>query len=483
MTLSHWSIILTILLITGHTCGVVAAVHALLSKRDPRAAFLWTIICIVFPIGFLIYLIFGINKLSAIHYHWDSEGLSHLKAVDPQFEETAETSFEHAVYHLQAFHALKNTGDRICKSRLVAGCHLDILFDGTQAYPKMIEAIHNAKSTVYMSTYIFGTSGVGMEFIEALAAAKDRGVEVKVLIDGVGSLYSRPRAYKLLKKRGVNVALYLSPLSSWYNFVHMNLRNHRKLLVIDGEYGFTGGMNIHEENVAHGEEPAHIRDVHFRVDGPIIGFLQNVFLKAWYFSKKEPVKPIVYFDDQPKGNALCRGIASGPHHKFPQIERMLCAAINSASEHIRIMTPYFVVSPSLGSALASAGLRGVKVEVVMPFSNNLSFVKGACEAVLPALMQYDIKFYYRKGHFAHTKLFLMDDFCSFVGSANIDVRSLYLNFEFNLEVYDHDTCKKLVQHFEDAKADAILLTPEYFRTQKPWTRFRNAVLALFSPYL
>ncbi len=479
-----WAITLSGLIIIGHTCGVIAAGHALLTKRDPRAAFLWTIFCLILPFGFLIYLVFGINKLTGVHRRWDSQGLHHLKAIESEFEVTAETTFEHAVYHLKAFHDLKKTGERICKGRIMSGCQVSVLYDGTQAYPQMIAAIEQAKNSIYLSTYIFGTTEIGKRFIEALIAAKDRGVEVKVLIDGVGSLYSFPTAYRQLKRKGVNVALYLSPFRSWYNLVHMNLRNHRKLLVIDGTFGFTGGMNIHQENMGKGSEPAPIRDLHFRVDGPIIGFLQNVFLKAWYFSvKKDPVKEVIYYDDQPKGNALCRGIASGPHHQFPQIERMLIAAINSATDNIRIMTPYFIVSGPLATALTAASQRGVEVEIIMPGSNNLSFVKGACEAILPGLLQYGLKFYYRRGNFAHTKIFLIDDFCSFIGSANIDVRSLYLNFEFNLEIYDYVLTNTLINHFETVKKDAVPVTKEYLQGHHFLIRFRNAVLALFAPYL
>jgi cardiolipin synthase len=478
-----WTMIFSIFVIIGHTCGVVAGCHALLTKRDPRAALLWTIICLILPFGFLLYVVFGINKLSGMHRRWSSEGLQHLKTLEATFEVPAESNFEHALYQLKAFHDIKVTGDKICKGRISSGCNVQVLYDGTQAYPEMITAIENAKNSIYLSTYIFGATDIGKRFIDALVAAKNRGVEVKVLIDGVGSLYSFPTAYRHLKRQGVNVALYLSPFRSWYNLVHMNLRNHRKILVIDGAYGFTGGMNIHQENMAQGSEDAQIHDLHFRVEGPIIGFLQNVFLKAWYFSVKEPIKKVVYYDDQPKGAALCRGIASGPHHKFPQIERILIAAINSATDNIRIMTPYFIVSSPLATALTAAASRGVNVEVMMPGSNNLSFVKGACEAILPGLIQYGVKFYYRRGNFAHTKAFLIDDFCSFIGSANIDVRSLYLNFEFNLEIYDQALAKKLITHFEMAKRDALPVTLEYLQSQHFLIRFRNALLALFAPYL
>lgn len=474
----HWSISLFL-----HICGIIAAVHALLTKRDPRAALGWMLLSLLIPFGFLLYLIFGINRVKAVVTHWESRGFHDLRQVDPRLEVAGDT-FEHALYQLKAFRDLQATGDHICKGRVMSGCAITVLHDGTQAYPEMIAAIQAAKSSVYLSTYIFGTGAVGEQFVEALSAAEQRGVEVKVLIDGVGALYSWPTAYRKLKRRGVTVALYLPPFGGWYQFIHMNLRNHRKILVVDGTLGFTGGMNIHSENVSVGGHAPKIHDLHFRVEGPIVGFLQDVFLKAWYFSVKgSEVKKVVYYDNSPKGTALCRGIASGPHHALPQIERILCAAINAASRTIRIMTPYFIAGPLISSALASASLRGVVVEIVLPESNNLSFVKGASEAILPGLLQYGVRFFYRRGNFAHTKLFIVDDFCALIGSSNVDIRSLYLNFEFNLEIYDAGVVSELIAHFDGVKGNSRSITLAYLQSQSWLVRTRNAVLRLFSPYL
>jgi cardiolipin synthase len=337
---------------------------------------------------------------------------------------------------------------------------------------------------VFLSTYIFGRGGVGAEFVEALAAAVERKVEVKVLIDGVGSLYTWPSIYLALKRRHVPVHLFLFPLSSIRGLRYLNLRNHTKLLVVDGQVGFTGGMNIHEDNDVAAAGVPLIHDLHFRLQGPIVGELQDVFLNLWYFATDwQQTSRLLFYDDAPKGQGLARGIANGPYQDIPAIQVMLNTAINQAKSHIRIMTPYFIIGNILGLALISAVMRGVKVEIILPEKNNLSFVKGATEALLSPLLQLGVQAYYRGGNFAHNKIFIVDEVYVILGSSNLDTRSFALNFEFNVEVYDHALAERLVAHFEAIKQISQPLTAERLQKQNFGIKLRNAICKLFSPYL
>lgn len=479
-----WIVLDWVLIIVLHIVGFVAGIHALLHKRDSRSALGWMAVCIAIPgLGALLYLIFGMNRIANVARQWESRGLWNIGNTDLTLVTPGDSRQFSAGFDQRAFDAITITGDRVCERPLIPGCHLEVLYDGTDAYPQMLQAIRDAKRTIYFCSYIFGSTGVGRDFIDALSDATQRGVDVRVLIDGIGGLYCWPTAAYRLRKKGVKVAYFLPLLRNWYYTLHLNLRNHRKVLVVDGQLGFTGGLNIHEHNISRRGQEAMIHDLHFRVTGPIVGFLQDVFLKGWYFSTKAPVQKVVYYDNTKTGNMLCRGIPAGPHQKYALFQNVLVAAIGAAQQKIRIMTPYFVIGNTLRSAINAAALRGIEIEVILPEKNNLHFVKGAVEAMLPDLLRRGVKAYYRKGHFAHSKLFLVDDFVAYVGSSNLDIRSLHLNFEFNLEVFSKPLVNELMQHFETVKANSWQITEALLNAQGFWIKLRNAFFKLFSPYL
>ncbi|MDF2529812.1 MAG: cls [Gammaproteobacteria bacterium] len=467
--------------IAVHLAAIIGALHALMTKKDSRAALGWTIVCIFLPgLGTLIYCMFGINRIKSLAREWKCYGLSRLNNTNAALPKSSQYPYH---YNCPEHYAgLIKTGNSILKQPLEPGCDLKMLQDGTEAYPKMIEAINKATQSVYLSSYIFGATGIGKVFIDALAAAHERGVEVKVLIDGVGALYSWPSSYYRLRRRKVPVSLFLPPFRGWYYALHLNLRSHAKLMVVDGKLGFTGGMNIHEANYNPVGEP-RIHDMHFQVSGPIIGQMQDIFLRYWYFSTKQEPKKIVYYDDSIVGSALCRGVPNGPYQDFPRLQAMLCAAVNCATTRIRIMTPYLILGYPLSSALSSAAMRGVNVEIILPEANNLSFVKGASEAMMPTLLSHGVNFYYRPGAFSHAKLFIIDEGCAFIGSSNLDTRSFYLNFEFNLEVYNQKFVESLSQYFDKIKFNSHVITSEWLQSQSFSIKLRNSIFKLFSPYL
>ena len=448
----------------------MGALHALFRAREPRSALIWVVICLFLPFfGVLLYAIFGINRVKTVKKKWHSHGFLQI-LQDEEIERKTLSQNLPKVYQ----HWIQS-GDRLLKEAIQPGCEITPLFDGAEAYPAMIEAIRNAKENIFLITYIFSSEGRGAELIEALAQAVERKVEVKVLIDGIGSLYSWPSVYRILKKRHVPVQLFLSPFRSIRGFLFLNMRNHAKILTVDGTVGFTGGMNIRDEG---------IHDLHFKCEGPIVGALQDTFFSLWYFADRErPKERLLFYDDTPKGNALVRGIDNGPYQDFPHILLRLVESVTQAKRHIRIMTPYFVVGNVLSGALLAARLRGVEVEIILPENNNLSFVKGATEASLSPLLKYGIRVYYRQGEFAHTKIALVDEVYVFLGSSNLDTRSFLLNFEYNLEVYDTKLAERLIENFESVKKNSRRITNAWLQKQSVFIKFRNACFKLFSPYL
>jgi cardiolipin synthase A/B len=472
------TILLDGLIIAAYFLGIAAALHALFKKGDPRSALIWVCVCLFIPFfGAIIYLIFGVNRVKLLSQKWRSYGLYRF-----QFNRPPHADFDINVL-TPVQQALTQVGDKLFNSKITSGCEITPLFDGTHAYPLMLEAIDNAKERIYLSTYIFGTTGISTKFITALGAAAKRGVDVKVLIDGVGSIYTWPSAKKKLQTLGVDAQLFL-PV--WFNITdlrYLNLRSHAKVLVVDGSIGFTGGMNIHQNNYALNNQEPPIHDLHFKVIGPIVSDLQDAFLRNWYFNTKQTPHEQLYYDDRSKGDMGVRAVSTGPYQEYPIAQYLLVAAINSAQTHIRIMTPYFIIGSSLSAALIEAALRSVNVELILPESNNLSFVKGATEALLPLLLKFGVKVYYRRGHFAHSKIFIVDELYVFLGSSNMDTRSFYLNFEFNLEVYSKALSMALIEYFNAIKQFSREITCDWLQKQNFVIKLRNSICKLFSPYL
>jgi len=482
--LFHFLDLLTLVLLS--LANIIAAIHVMMTRKEPTSALCWIAVCFALPgIGLALYLIFGVNRIQNVGQSWHNERKFNQKEPGVPAEKLEENLFNQSLEICnEVFHDFirqKHLGDRINEQELVPGCHVEPLFNGTEAYPEMISEINKAEQSIYLSTYIFGNSGIAQEIINALVQAHQRGVEVKVLIDGVGALYSWPTAYRKLRKQGVPVALFLPPFKSFYYTLHLNLRNHRKLLIIDGGVGFTGGMNIHDDNYL--KNSPKILDIHFKIRGPVVGQMQDSFMRSWYFATGEVTPPVFYFNGESQGSMLCRGVTDGPSQNLPKISLLIRGALCSARHSIRIMTPYLILDQSMRTFFTTAALRGIKVEIIMPQVNNLGFVQWASESLFPTLLNCDLELYYRSGPFAHTKILIMDDQYVLLGSSNIDNRSMYLNFEYGLEVYSPRLASQLISHFEEVKSKAKKISRAYLQSRTFRIKLRNAFLNLFSPYM
>lgn len=466
--------------------AAVVAGHALLHKRDPRAALGWVAVCLTFPVaGPILYYIFGINRVrrSALRLreealaqqphgrgwlHGGTERFTPVGALDVDFIPPRYREFERI--------GRAATGMPLCGGNCIEPLH-----NGEAAYPRMLEAINNAVATVYLSTYIMETGPLGRSFVDALCAAVKRGVDVRVLVDGVGEKYSWPRASTLLKKAGVPVAVFLPP-KLFPPQLSINLRNHRKVLVTDGITGFTGGMNIGRRHMAESDNPRRVTDLHFRFMGPVVAQLQGAFLEDWGFATGKYDAPLTVHE-QCEGDCLCRIITDGPDNEFDPLASVLIAAVSTARRSVRIMTPYFLPSRDFISALQSAVLRGVDVRIILPARNNLPFVHWATRNLLWELLQAGVRVFYQPPPFCHTKLMVADGMYVHVGSANIDPRSLRLNFELTAEVLDMNLGRQMSRHFERIQRASQEVTLEEVDGRPLPTRLRDAFFWLFSPYM
>jgi len=469
------------LFLTLGAMSIVSAGHALIFKRDPRSALGWIVISLTLPfLGPSLYWMIGVNRISRRARQWLETGKRLAGWDTSSFRDLPITAdaLPSKAFHLLELRAL---ADRIVSAPLMAGNRFTPLHNGDAAYPKMLAEIAGAKNSINLSTYIFDGDAAGRLFTNALREAADRGVEVRVIIDALGEKYSHSRARTQLKGSKVKVARFL-PLRQG---VYLNLRNHRKILVVDGKTAFTGGMNIRGRHMVKEHNSRHaVADLHFQVEGPVVAELQRVFLEDWYFVNGELLAERRFFPPlTPIGNALSRGIADGPDKEFMKLHWIIMGALACARRSVMIMTPYFIPDRAMISALVTAALRGGEVILILPGRNNLPYLHWATRAYLWELLHHGIRVFYQPPPFVHTKLFLVDGIWSLIGSANLDPRSLRLNFEFNMEVYDAELTAHLEAHCREAIANSLPVTIDEVDYRPLWQKLRDSSAKLFSPYL
>ncbi len=473
-----------VLTVTVHgVLAVLASVHAMINKRDPRAAIGWIAVCVLFPFaGPVIYYFLGINRVrnKARTLRFGRNIPAGAVPERTVFPPTADLPGSGPTEGLRCFFLIS---EKVTRRPVVGGNELEMFEGGEEAYPSMLEAISQARRSVYISTYIFHLDGTGQSFIDELERAHSRGVEVKVLLDGVGKLLSRNRAVGALKSKGIPVARFLPPAIFPPSF-SINLRNHRKILTIDSAKGFAGGMNIGDNHLLSGDDPQRVRDVHFMVAGSVVRQLEHAFLEDWNFAVggapppapedtgKDPWEPV-----------SCRTIVDGPDENLNKIADILVGAVSAARESVTIITPYFLPPREMISALNSAALRGVEVTIILPEKNNMPFIHWATRNLLWELLLRDVKIVYQPPPFAHTKLFVVDNLYSIIGSANIDPRSLRLNFEIGVEIFDEEFSSRLGRYCEEVAARSRAVTLEEVDGRPFTERLRDSFFWLLAPYL
>lgn len=456
--------------------SVGSALHALLYKRDPAVAFGWIAFCLLFPlVGPVFYFFLGINRIRMRARQLRGELSGHDSDANEPLPERIPAAFRTQAQISRALAGLP----------ISYGNAITSLIGGEAAYPAMLAAIDEAQHHVYLSTYIFESNMSGQRFVESLATAHDRGVDVRVLLDGAGEWYSWPRIRHALRRRQVPVARFLPP-RVFPPSPLVNLRNHRKLLLIDSHTAFIGGMNIGDRHLLKRPGKASgVRDVHFCIQGPLTRQLEQVFLDDWGFitSDEQPPDPVPAADNQARGNALARPLIDGPNEDLHRLTMVLVGAVAAAREHIAIMTPYFLPPRELVAALQAAAVRGTRVDVILPGRNNLPFMHWATRNMLWELVKWGVRVYYQSGGFDHTKLFVVDRHYTQVGSANLDPRSLRLNFEVVVEIYDAEFGERMAEHIETARNDARRVTLNELDARPLLPRIRDALVWLFTPYL
>lgn len=478
LSVEPWSWILTAFVLGA---ALVASAHALIYKREPRSAALWIVVIWLVPtIGPILYLLLGINRIRRRASAMRDDMVRH-RTLSPSQMDASEVRAGTDSH--QPLAGLASLVERITQRPLLHGNQIEPLINGGEIFPAMLEAIERAESSVALASYIFDGTGIGASFIEALDRAQRRGVAVRVLIDDVYVRFSRSSAFKPLRKAGVPVAIFNPPLvPARLHAAH--LRNHRKLLIVDGRTGFTGGANIFNPYWRPEAPDLAQRDLHFRIRGPVVRQLAEVFADDWQFTTGEALRDERWFAGlEPVGDIPARGFEAGPDESLDRLRWVFIGGINAAQKTVRVWTPYFIPDTALIAALNAAALRGVKVDILLPEESDHAAVQWAATAQLWQVLEHGCRVWWNPGPFDHSKLLLVDGAWANFGSANWDARSLRLNFEFNVECYSQTLGSRLESIFLKRRAAARPATLNEVN-DRPWpVKLRDGATRLFAPYL
>jgi cardiolipin synthase A/B len=463
--------------------AVGASLHAITTKRTTGSALAWVGLVWLSPLaGAILYLLLGVNR---VHRQ-----ASAARAGARRYRESwrlAPAAADALVERRGAAYGhlgdLARLGNAVAERPLLSGNRVEMLCGGEEAYPAMLAAIDAASESVSLATYIFDYDRAGRSFVDALRRARERGVAVRVLIDDVGARYSRPTSVAALKKADVPVARFMPATLHW-KMPYFNLRNHRKLLVTDGRVGFTGGMNIREGHDLRLNPKHPTPDTHFRIEGPVVAEMQEVFAEDWSFATGEALSGPAWFPElEASGEMLVRGVSDGPDIDFERLQTLILGALNGARRSVTVMTPYFIPDPVMTSSLGLAAMRGVDVRICVPERSNLQLVQWASTAHWEPLIEKGCRIFLVPPPFDHSKLMMVDGVWSLIGSANLDPRSLQLNFEFNLECYDAGLTTRLVERVESKLRGAGEVTLEELRGRPFRLKLRDNLARLLSPFL
>lgn len=459
------AVVVIYLLTTAFAVG-----HALVFKANSVSATAWIVFVLVLPfVGPLLYWFLGINRIAGNddqrQLRWSEQGVLPTIAL-PQAQDGS---------------TLNRVGRAIAGTGLSSGHAIRPLLNGEDAFSDMLAAIDSAQVEVLLATYIFDDDYTGRRFVATLAAASKRGVSVLVMLDDLGRRTSFPGILPRLLGANLDVARFM-PMQLMPPKFSVNLRNHRKLLLVDQRIGFAGGMNIGDRQLSRTDEPRKAVDIHFAIQGPVVADLRALFVSDWLRCGgadpgARPWEPVVW------GAASCRLVSDGPDEQLDHLILLLIGVISAAQRRVVIVTPYFLPDRRLQGALQAAALRGVQVQVMIPGKCNWPFVRWALNHSLWEMLTAGVEIWEQPGIFAHSKCLLIDDEYGLIGSANLDPRSLRLNFELGIEVFDRAFSIQMYRYVEPLIERSRPILLEHMSARSFGVRLRDATAALFAPYL
>lgn len=456
----------------------------ILEYRKPAKTVAWLLILFVLPIiGFVMYYF-----LAQEYRHRRRVRKQSVIAREVQLQALRRSALIHRPTDMNnpAFHHEERLFNLLSSFSImpITGCNASkVLTNGDKTYESMLAAIEGARHHIHLDFYTFRSDETGERFKAALIRKAREGVEVRLIYDGVGSIEMRASFARELREGGIEVQVFLAPRIAFFD-KRINYRNHRKIVVVDGTTGFVGGINIGDEYLGLDQKLGFWRDTHLRLEGDSVYYLQLIFMRDWWFCAKEKLDDPVYLPEHRcRGTEQVQIVSSGPTSNADSILESVFSAIAAATNRIYIETPYFIPDHSVLMGLRTAALSGVDVRIILPHSSDSKLVMYASLSYVQELLEAGVRiFRYRKG-FLHAKVLIVDELLASVGTANMDLRSFFSNFEINAMLYDKNTIARLERDFLEDQQDSCELKLHEFASRPRLQRACEVIAHMLSPLL
>ncbi len=465
---------------------LLAILLVFFERRNPTITWLWLMILFFLPgIGFLIYLFLGQDLRKKKMFKIKEEEDAYFKDIVATQEKFIEKNkFNYNDPKVVEYEDIIQLHLMSSESIYTQDNDVELFFSGLDKFNSLLKSIEDAKEYIHMEYYIIRSDTISTRIVEALTRKAKEGVEVKLIYDGMGGRTLPRGFFKELIRAGGEVACFLPPFSPYLS-IRINYRNHRKICVVDGKEGYVGGFNIGDEYLGYSKKFGYWRDTHAKIRGTAVKGLQWRFLLDWRFVSGSEIEiSEKYFPKiSTQGETGIQIVSSGPDSKWTSIKDGYLKMIINARSKVYIQTPYFIPDDSILEALKIAGLSGVDVRVIIPSKPDHPFVYWASLSYIGELLQAGVKFYTYQEGFMHSKVIVMDDVVSSVGTANLDIRSFKLNFEVNAFIYDENINKEITEKIHEDFKKCKEITIEEYEKRSIVVKFKESVSRLLSPIL
>lgn len=453
-----------------------------IERRDPTTTWAWLLIMIVLPgIGFIIYLMFGQNlSRQKMFKEKTIDDAKKRKILNDMYESNI-SSHDGG----EKFFDLRKMNFNNLGAKYRINNDIDVYVNGEDKFKQLLQDIRNAKNYIHVEYYIFKKDILGKTIIDELTKKAEEGLEVRLLVDAMGS---RKLTKKVLKKyiaAGGKFSLFFPGILPHLN-TRINYRNHRKIVVIDGKYGYVGGFNVGKEYINKDKDVGFWRDTHIRIKGESVDDLNARFLMDWCYASGEKIENYKYYMIKDKGKEGDIGIqivTSGPDHKEQYIRNAYIKLINNAKKNVYLETPYFVPDAPVLEALKISALSGIDVRIIIPGKPDHFFMKWAASSYIGELLEAGVKVYTYNNGFIHAKTIVADSLVMSIGTANMDIRSFKLNFEVNAFIYDDRIAKNGEDQFRKDMSNSDEITKEIYNSRSLTLKIKESVIRLLSPIL
>ena len=473
--------VVLIVTVIGYVLTLTLLPIVLLTKKEqPVSTVAWMMAIVTMPyFGAFFFVLFGINRVGR-RLRGKQVATKSVSRTLPQL------SRHHQLEHDQLNETqreLKRLADRICGTHATVGNRVQLLIDAQRTFQEIADAIKSAQSSIHLEYYIWQPDRLGTQLRDLLIDKARSGIRVRFLYDAIGSLRLTYQFLQPMRDAGIQIASFV-PGQSFRERWSINLRSHRKIVIVDGQVAFTGGMNVGDEYLGLDPHFGRWRDTHLRLHGPTVLQLQEVFAIDWKYATGEELTHDEFFPEpRMTGAVYAQIVAGGPDDDEGIFHNLMFSAINAAKTHVTLATSYFVPTPSLVSALETAAFRGVKTRVLISGPKTYWATLRAARSNYDSLLRAGVEIHEYQAGQLHSKTLTIDGCWSLVGTPNFDARSLYLNFEVAAIMYDRSIAEQLEHQFAEDLKHSKMIDLAIWSKRPNWDRLQENFCRMFSPVL